>query len=93
MIETEQQPPRRERARWKRGQGTVRKRWIEERTDAKNATEARNTLNERLGQVARGETPAALSKVRLTELHADMVADYKNKGQDLETFAVRWKHF
>jgi hypothetical protein len=60
--------------------------------NAKNPSEARKILNERLGQVARGETPAAVSKVRIAELHTDMVADCKNKGQDLETLAVRWKH-
>jgi integrase len=96
---------KKKRSGWKRGQGTVRKRWnvwwirysisgkrIEEKTDAKNATAARNILNERLGQVAKGETPAAVSKVRLAELYADVEADYRNKGQDLETLALRWKH-
>ena len=37
-------------------------------------------------------TPAAASKVRLCELYADTQADYRNKGQDLDTLAVRWKH-
>jgi integrase len=88
--------------RWKHGQGSVGcKFWIryclngrriEERTDAKSESEARRVLTERLGQVAKGETPAAVSKVRLAELHADMVADFKNKGQDVETLAVRWRH-
>ena len=95
----------RRRHRWKRGQGGVRKmgqsfyiryslsgRRIEERTDAKNETEARQILNERLGDVSKGVTPAAASRVRLGELHDDLIADYRNKGQDLETLAVRWKH-
>jgi integrase len=30
--------------------------------------------------------------VRLAELYADVQADFKNKGQDLETLAGRWKH-
>lgn len=96
---------KRERRRWTRGRGTVRKRWnvfwirycingkrVEERTDATNWTEARNLLNERVGDVSKGITPAAVSKVGLAELYADAVADYTNKGQDLETLALRWKH-
>jgi integrase len=94
-----------ERRTWKRGQGTVRKRYnvwwirysiggkrIEERTDARARTEAQRMLNERLGQVAKGETPAAVSKVRLAELYADIEADYRNKGQDLRTLTRRWNH-
>jgi len=65
---------------------------VEEPTDAKNERKARRTLNERFGQVAKGEPPAAVSKIRLAELYADMQADYRNKGQDLKTLAVRWKH-
>jgi integrase len=91
--------------RWKHGQGSVRllgrKFWIryclngkrvEEPTEAKNEREARKTLNERLGQVAKGETPAAVSKIRLAELYTDVQADFRNKDQDLGTLAVRWKH-
>jgi integrase len=94
-----------ERRSWKRGRGTIRKRYnvwwvrysiggrrIDEKTNAKTRTEAQRILNERLGQVAKGETPAAVSKVRLAELYADVVADFTNKGQDLETLAVRWNH-
>jgi integrase len=33
-----------------------------------------------------------VSKVRLSELYADVQADYRNKGQDLETLALRWNH-
>ena len=91
--------------RGKRGGGAVRKRgrvfYIryclnglrhEEATEAANATEARTLLNERLGDVSRGKTPAAVSKVRVRELFDDVRADYENKGQDLETLDGRWKH-
>src|SRR6185503_3585060 len=40
----------------------------------------------------KGETPAAVSKVVLAALYVDVEADYRNKGQDLETLALRWKH-
>lgn len=91
--------------KFKRGTGAVRKRWstwwiryhqngerIEERTDAKSEAEARRILNERLGDVAKGVTPAAVSRARLAELYDDMRADYRNKGQDLATLGDRWKH-
>ena len=105
MSEREQSA--RTRRRWTRGQGGVRKRgrvwWVrycpagrrrrvEERTDAKNKTEAQAILNERLGDVSKGVTPAAASKTRVAELYADTQADYRNQGQDLATLAVRWKH-
>lgn len=96
---------KKERRGWKHGRGAVRKlgrcfwirytmsgRPIEEKTDAKNATEARNILNERLGDVSKGVTPAAASRTRLAELYADMKADYRNNGQDLSILAKRWKH-
>jgi integrase len=90
---------------WKRGQGGVRKKGdvfyirymvgrkrVEERTDAANETDARKMLNEKLGDVAKGKTPPALSRVKLSELYADVVGDYKNRGQDLETLGTRWLH-
>jgi integrase len=97
---------KRARRRWKRGQGGVRKkgdvfyvryavgrhRRIEEPTDAKNKTEAQAVPNERLGDVGKGVTPAAASRVHVRELYADVVADYRNKAQDLDTLAGRWKH-
>jgi integrase len=105
---TESEPPaerRRTRRRFKRGQGAIRKRhnkfWIryylsgrriEEKTDAMNETEARRILNERLGDVSKGVTPAAASRVRLNELYADVRADYLNKEQDVDTLRDRWVH-
>jgi integrase len=99
---TEKQKQRRS---WKRGRGAIRKvgrrfyirysvngRRIDEPTDAANETEARRLLNERLGDVSKGTTPVAASRVKLSELYADLKGDYRNKGQDLETLAVRWKH-
>lgn len=96
---------KRGRRGWKRGQGGIRRigrvfyvryslhgRRIEEATDASNVSEARTILNERLGDVGKGVTPAAASRVRVSELYDDVRADYRNKGQDLETLAVRWKH-
>ena len=84
---------KRKRRSWKHGRGAVRKlgrafwirytsggKRIEEKTDAKSERDARKILNERLGDVAKGVTPAAVSKVRLAELYADMQADYRNKG-------------
>ena len=89
----------------KRGGGAVRKRGrvfyiryclngrrIEEATEAATVTEARTLLNERLGDVSKGKTPAAVSKVSVRELYDDVDADYENKRQDRETLAGRWKH-
>lgn len=90
---------------WKRGRGAIRKlgrryyirysvngRRIDEATDAANETEARRLLNERLGDVSKGATPSAASRVKVSELYADLKADYRNKAQDLGTLGVRWKH-
>src|SRR5438093_703511 len=65
---------------------------IEEATEAAKPTEARTLLNERLGGVSKGKTPAAVSKVRIRELYDYVDADYENKRQDRETLAGRWKH-
>lgn len=96
---------KRKRRHWKHGSGAVRKLgqkfWIrysvrgkrvEEKTAAKNESEARKLLNERLGDLSKGVTPAAVSRTRLGELYEDMKADYRNKGQDLRTLAKNWKH-
>jgi hypothetical protein len=70
------------------------RRWrrVEETLDVKTASEARAILNERLGDVSKGLTPVAVSKVRLSELHEDLVADYRNKDQRLENLERPWKH-
>jgi integrase len=65
---------------------------IEEPTDAENETEARRVLNDRLGKVGNGITPAAASRTRLRELYEDMKADYRNNGADLSILEKRWKH-
>jgi site-specific recombinase XerD len=70
----------------------VGRRRVEERTDATNETDARKILNEKLGDTAKGKTPAAVSRVKLRELYTDVVADYTNKEQDLETLDTRWLH-
>jgi hypothetical protein len=88
-----------------RGGGSVRKRGhtfyirythhgrrTEERTAALSRTAARAILRERLGDVSKGLTPAAVSTVRLRELYDDTHADYENKGQHLPTLDGRWKH-
>jgi integrase len=69
-----------------------RRRRVEEKTEAKSYKEARDLLNERLGATARGETPAAVSKVKLGELYADLRADYVNKGQNVDDLVGSWKH-
>ncbi len=87
-----EQPPH-TRRRWKRGQGGIRqkrgvwhirycvgRRRIEERTDAANRSEAQKILNERLGELSKGVTPAAASRVRIAELYADVQEDYRNRG-------------
>jgi integrase len=71
---------------------SLRGKRIEEKTDAANESEARKILNERLGPVAKGETPSAVSKVRLSEPYADMQADYRNKGHNLRILAKNWAH-
>jgi integrase len=65
---------------------------VDERTDAKSVTGARDLLNERLGDISRGITPVAVSKVRLGELVEDMKADYRNRSQRLDTLETRWAH-
>jgi integrase len=65
---------------------------IEELTTAKSATEARDILNERLGDKAKGVMPAAVSKTRLGELFQDMRRDYENKKQRIDVIEGRWKH-
>src|SRR5690242_5613081 len=67
-------------------------RRIEEKTEAKSYKQARDILNERLGAIARGETPAAVSKVKLSELYRDVLADYVNKDQNTADLAGSWKH-
>jgi hypothetical protein len=57
---------------------------IEELTTAKSVTEARDILNERLGDKAKGVTPTAVSKTRLGELFEDIRRDYVNKKQRLD---------
>ena len=69
-----------------------RRRRVEETLDAKTASEARTILNERLGDVSKGVSPVAVSKVRLKDLYADMVADYRNKNQRLVNLERPWKH-
>jgi hypothetical protein len=81
---------------WKHGRGAVRKlgrhfwirytangRLIEEKVEAEKGKAARQILDERLGDVSKGVTPAAASRIRLAELYADVQADYRNNGQDL----------
>jgi integrase len=65
---------------------------VEELTKAKSISEARALLNERLGDMSRGITPAAVSKVRLGELYEDVQADYRNRGQRLDILDTRWTH-
>lgn len=104
-MSTPERPTDQRAPRFKRGQGAVRKRgnrwWIryhlnarriEEKTDARTEAEARRILNERLGDTAKGITPAAASRVRVSELYDDMRADYRNRNQDLGTLRDRWKH-
>lgn len=65
---------------------------VEELTTVKSVSEARTLLNERLGDVSRGVTPAAVSKVRLDELYEDVKADYRNRDQRLDILERRWRH-
>jgi hypothetical protein len=96
---------KKKRPRWKHGRGAVRflgRHWwirysiggrrVEEKTKAKTERAARDILNERLGQVAKGETPAAVSKTKLRELYEDVRADYRNRRQRLDVLENRWKH-
>jgi hypothetical protein len=69
-----------------------KRRRIEEATDAKNLTEAKQFLDERLGDRAKGLTPAAVSRTRLRELYDDARADYENRKQRIEVLEGRWKH-
>jgi integrase len=55
-------------------------------------TGAREILNERLGDLSKGITPVAVSKVRLAELFEDMKADYRNRNQRLDILLTRWGH-
>jgi integrase len=68
------------------------RRRIEERTNAKSVSEAREILNERLGERAKGVVPAAVSKTRLGELFEDLRRDYENKKQRIDVIEGRWKH-
>jgi hypothetical protein len=61
-----------------------KRRRIEERTSVRSVTEARDLLNERLGSVAKGETPAAVSRTRLCQLYDDVHADYRNRNQRVD---------
>jgi integrase len=74
--------------------GPQQRRWrrVEETLDVKTASEARAILNERLGDVSKGLTPVAVSKVRLSELYEDLIADYRNKNQRLENLERPWNH-
>jgi integrase len=104
-MNEEEEKKKYRRRRWKRGGGAVRKmgrvfyirycvgkRRIDEKTDASTESEARKLLNERLGDVSKGVTPAAASKTKLRELYEDMRADYRNRGQRLDVLDSRWKH-
>jgi hypothetical protein len=67
-------------------------RRIEEKTEATSYKQARDLLNECLGALARGETPAAVSKAKLYGLYEDLRADYVNKCQNVEDIVGSWKH-
>jgi integrase len=70
----------------------LRGKRIEEPTDAENETEARKVLNDRLGKVGNGITPAVASRTRLRELYDDMRADYLNNEAGVSILEKRWKH-
>jgi hypothetical protein len=61
-------------------------------THHREVGEARDILNERLGDKAKGVMPAAVSKTRLGELFQDMCRDYENKKQRIDVIEGRWKH-
>jgi integrase len=69
-----------------------KRRRVEEPTDAENITRAREILDERLGDRAKGATPAAMSRTRLKELFDDVRHDYVNKSQRVEILENRWQH-
>jgi integrase len=58
----------------------VRGRRIEERTAARSEAEAKRILRERVGEVAKGGTPAGVSNVRVGELRDMRRAEYRNRG-------------